>query len=237
MKLLQLAALSLAAVACAAPAASAQRRQTPSAQRAQTSPPPKPALSAARLFEMGKLNGSTYTNEHFGIAFDAPKGWTILDLAVMRAMGESAKGIFRDEGNARVKRAMEESVDRTVPLFSATKLPPGTAGAFNASLVLAAEKIPTAIVKTPRDYYNLMLHSMKLSQGVDIEVVEPFRATRIGGSEFGVYTVKVTSNLGIMLQKQLLTVQSPYALGLVLTYGDEADARVFDEVMSSLKVR
>lgn len=233
MKIFLPAVLSLAAALSVTPITSAQGGSGGPA----SPPPPQSPPSAARLFDLGKLSGSTYANEHFGISFTAPKGWTIIDPVVMKAMAERARELYRDEKNAAVKRGLEESVERTTPLFSAAKVPPGTAGAFNATLVCAAERIPTAVIKTPRDFYTTLLHSMKLSQEIDIEVVEPFKVKRIGALNFGSYTLKIRSNHGVMMQKQLISIKPPYAVGIVFTYVEESDAGVFDEVVRSIKTR
>ena len=233
MRLLLPAALLLAALLSVTPAGSAQ-----GGRRAQLPPPPpKPLPSADELFERGRVEGSTYTNDFFGLSFSVPAGWTILDRESMKAARERAKALFRNETDPTVKRQLEESVERTTSLFSASRLPATPAGAFNAVLLCAAERVPTAIVKTPRDYYDLMMHSMKLSQGIDVVVVEPFRPRRIGATDFGTFTLRLKADTGIMMQKQIITVKSAYVLGIVYTYVEESDTPAFDKVISSIKTR
>lgn len=231
MKIILLAALSLAAVLTVGPATFAQGRSG----QASPTPSSNSLPSGDKLFELGKVKGSTYSNEYFGISFTAPKGWIIFDLETMKAMRESARALFRDEKDARVKRELEATLERTTPLFSASKLPPGTTGSFNTTLVCAAERIPTAVVKTPRDYYTIMLHSMKLSQGVTIEVVNHFHLNRICSKNFVIYTLKVTSHVGIVIQKQIIAIKDSYAFGIVFTYLDESDTKAFDEMLNSIR--
>lgn len=232
MKRVLFATLLLAAVLIGAPATFAQ------GSGGKSSPPPSnPLPSPDSLLALGKIEGSTYTNQYFGISFTAPRGWTILDIEVMKEAREKAKDVFRDEKDPKIKREMEATVDRTTPLFSASKLPRGTTGSFHAVVICAAEQIPTAIVKTPNDYYTLMLHSLKLSQGVNVEVVQPIQTKRIGATDFGIYTLKITSNMGIMLQKQMVAIKAPYAFGIVFTYIEESDTKAFDELISSIKAK
>jgi hypothetical protein len=234
MKIFALASLSLAACMAAASVASAQ---TGGGGGGVVVLAPRPAPSPEQLFDFGKVEGLTYANEYFGISFTAPEGWAVRDEKTMRAMQETARGLFKDEKNATIKRELEDSVNRTVPLFVASKSERGTPSSFNATLACAAERIPTALIKTPRDYYDAMLHAMKLSQEVDAVVVEAFRIKRIGGADFGVFTLKLSSNAGIVMQKQLISIKSPYALGIVFAYTDESDAPAFEKVMSSIKAR
>jgi hypothetical protein len=234
MKIFVLAVLSLAACLTAAVVVPAQTGQGGAA-------PPTPRAKSMRALglavDLGKIEGRTYTNEQFGVSLDAPPGWTVLDAATMKAIQENAKNIFRDEKNAAVKRGLEEAVNQTTPLFIVSKFPPGTVNTFNATLVCAAERIPTAVIKTPRDYYDTMLHSMKLSQGLDVQVVEPFKVKRIGATDFGTYTLRITSNVGIMMQKQLISIKSPYAFGVVFTYTEEGDLAAFDKIVTSIKTK
>lgn len=228
------AAVSLAAVLFAA---SHARAQGPSAGSGRTQPPPRPALTGDQLFALGRLDGLTYTNEHFGVTLTAPKGWTVIGLAELKAMREGAKAMFAGEKDPKVRRQFEETVERTTALFSASKQPPGSAGSFNATLVCAAERVPTAIVKTPRDYYTLMLNSMRVSQELDAEVLEAFETRRIGATDFGLFKLKLTTPRGVVIQKQLISIKPPYAFGIVLTYTEEADAAAFDEVLGSIRAR
>lgn len=235
MKIFVLAAVSLAACLNAAVVAPAQTGRRGAAR------PPTPRAKSMRALglavDLGKVEGRTYTNEQFGVSLDAPEGWAVLDAATMKTIQENAKNIFKDEKNAAVKRGLEEAVNQTTPLFIVSKFPPGTVNTFNATLVCAAERIPTAVIKTPRDYYDTMLHSMKLSQGMDVQVVEPFKLKRIGATDFGTYTLKITSNVGIMMQKQLISIKSPYAFGVVFTYTEEGDLAAFDKIVGSIKAQ
>jgi hypothetical protein len=228
MKKYLLAALSVTFVLALTPVGGAQgvRRGQP--------PPPKPLPSGDELFAAGTLDGLTYTNRHFGVTFTAPKGWTVIDPALMRKLRDESKSLFRNEKDPNIKRQLEEAVERTTPLFSASRLPAGT-GSFNAVLIFAAERVPTAVVKTPHDYYKLMLHSMNVSEGMKAEVVEPFVTKRVGATVFGLYTLRLTSHMGVMLQRQFMALKGPHAYGLVLTYAEESDAAALDEVVRSFK--
>ncbi len=232
MKVSILATLLLTVVLTGASVTVAQ-----SGSGSQVSQPPKPLSPADRPFDLGKVEGSTYINEHFGISFTAPKGWTILEVGAMKEMHQNAKDLFSGEKNEKLKRTLEESVDRTTTLFSASKLPPGTTGAFNAVLICAVEQIPTAIVKTPNDYYSLLLHSLKLSQEVSVEVVEPFQTKRIDATDFGSYTLKVTAKVGIVMQKHLVVIKGSYAFVILYNYTDESDTKAFDQVVSSIRAK
>lgn len=232
MKLFLLIALALAAGMAVAPATLA-RSQEGGKALPQDLPPP----SAVIRFDLGTVEGSTYTNEYFGVSFTAPKAWTILDVGVMKGMQENAKGLFQNEKDAQLKRELEASVDRTTNLFSASKVPPGTPGVSNAALVCAAEGISTTLIKTPLEYYTAMMRSLSSAEGIDLEVVEAYRTKRMGATDFGAFTLKATFKTGVVMQKFLILIKGPYAFAIVFNYVDESDARTFDEVVSSMRVK
>lgn len=199
-------------------------------------PPPKP-LPAPQKLDLGKIEGSTYSNEQLGFYFTAPATWTVLDENAMTASREYARKVFEDEKDPKIKANLEASVERTTTLFSASKLAVGATTGLNAVLICAAERIPTAVVTTPREYFNLMLQSLNRTDGVKVEVIEPFQVKRIGTTDFGSYTIKVTVNVGTYIQKQLMAVRASYAYGLIFSYVDNEDVIIFDEVVRTVKSR
>jgi hypothetical protein len=229
MRTTAVALLVLAAHLALAPPAAAQAGGV-----AQGPPPPQPA-PAARPLDRGRIEGSTYTNDYFGLSFTIPAGWSVHDTPSVQQFQQSAKGIFRDEKNPQLKQQFEAVIEKTTTLLSASKFPKGSPEPYNALLICAAERVPTALVKSPEDYYKLMLQSFRLSKEVDVQVVEPFKAKTIGATTFGLFTIKMTFNLGVTVQKHLVMVEGPYALGLVFGYAEEEDVKTFEQVVSSVK--
>jgi hypothetical protein len=197
-------------------------------------PPPKPLPTPAKL-DLGTINGFSYSNEQFGFSFSVPSTWSVRDEKAMIAMREDAKRLFRDEKDPKLKANLEASVERTTVLFSAMRLAPGTSGAVEVALSCAAERIPTAIVSTPGEYYSVMLHSLNLTEGLKVEVIEPIKTKRIGTTDFGVFTLKMTSNVGVNIQKHLIAVKGSYVYGFVYSYIFNEDVDTFDEIVNSVK--
>lgn len=199
-------------------------------------PPPKP-LSAPPKLDLGKIEGSTYSNEQLGFYFTAPATWTVLNQNEMIASREYARKVFEDEKDPKLKANLEASVERTTTLFSASKLAPGAPAGLNAVLICSAERIPTAVVTTPREYFDLMLKTLNRADGVKVEVVEPFLIKSIGTTDFGTVTLKITVNIGTYIQKQLIAVKGSYAYVLAYSYVDNEDAAIFVDVVRTVKSR
>lgn len=226
-------ALLFVVLTAAAPVVARQgARRGRGSQSPTTTRPP----AAGQALDRGRVEGATYTNEYFGFSFDIPADWTVHDTLLVRQIEDGAKNVFRGEQDARLKRELEAAVERTTMLLSTSKYPPGSPEPFNATLVCAAERVPTAVVKTPADYYRLALHSLRLSREIDVQVVEPFRTKTVGPHTFGLYTLRLSFNLGVTVQRQLVMVKGPYVFGLVFSYADESDAKTFEQVLASVRV-
>jgi hypothetical protein len=219
-------ALTLAALTIAA---GAQNRDPGPSPAPRPQPTPRPV-------DLGRLEGRTYTNDQFGLSLTIPEGWTV-NVIPTEALRRGAKETVTEESSAAVKQGMDEAIDRTTALLTASKYPPGSPDPFNATLLLAAERIPTAVVKTPADYRDTMIASLNRMQGVEVREAEPARRRRIGAHDFLLVALRITVPRGFTMQKQLVTVRGPYALVLAFNYVDEDDAQVFEDVVRSVKAK
>lgn len=196
-------------------------------------PPPRPMPSPTAL-DLGTIDGTKYNNNQLGFSFSAPATWIVRDANELMAMRETARKVFEDEKDPRKKAAIEASIERTTSLFAASKLKINEGG-LNAFLACIAERIPSAVITTPLEYFNLMMKTMNGSEQMKVEVLEPFKLVKIGTGDFGTYTIKITTEGGAIVQKQLMAVNGLYAYGLAYSYVDNEDAATFDEVVKTVK--
>ncbi|MFL6255702.1 MAG: hypothetical protein ACJ74T_11885 [Pyrinomonadaceae bacterium] len=186
----------------------------------------------------GRLEGGTYTNDFFGISFSTPPGWVAQDVAAKQAIMDKGKQIFEGGNNtAREKAGVEASMQRTVFLLSISKYELGATRAdFNAQMSFLAERVPTAVVKTGRDYLMQMMRVAKLSSA-NLELTGPIRAERVGGVSFAVADARLTVGAGVAAQKYYSTISKGHALLFAFTYADEADAQAFEELIKSIRFK
>ena len=226
-----IASLSLAA---AGDARAQTRRQRP------RQPPQKEMVIIAPVqvpVDQGRLEGGRYSNDFFGLSFDIPKGWVAQDAAARQALMERGREIVGEGASAGTKTRLDSSISRTAFLLSASKYELGASGPdFNAQLSCIAERVPTAVVKTGVDYINLM---MRTAQGTaaKLELTGPIRTERVGGVAFAMADAKLTTPMGTAAQKYYVTISKGYAVMLGFTYADEADAKVFDDIIRSVRFK
>lgn len=186
----------------------------------------------------GRLEGGTYSNDFFGISFSIPQGWVAQDAAARQAIIDSGKKIFESGKNtARERAGVEASVQRTVFLLSVSKYELGAVRPdFNAQMSFLAERVPTAVVKTGRDYLTQMMLVAKNSSA-NLELTGPVRAEKVGGVSFAVADAKLTIGVAVAAQKYYSTIIKGHALLFAFTYSDEADAKTFEGLIKSVRFK
>lgn len=196
---------------------------------------PEPAPRAGQPFDPGRVEGRRYTNDSFRISLSVPEGWVVQDQQQSRVMLEMGKDAIFANADEKKKAAAEAGLARTAILFSASKLPPGSTAGFNAGTALVAERVPTAVVRTGADYFQMM---QRVTQGspVRMEVQGPLRVERIGGASFTAADIRLTAPTGVAQQKYYVRVADGYALCLIYSYVDEADLPALKAILGSVKV-
>lgn len=216
-------------------AASAGRGQT-SPPQVQPPPPPRP-LATPQALDPGRLEGGVYSNDFFGLSFAVPRGWVAQDIATQKAIMEEGKTALGQGATERKKAQLDAAAARTVTLLSASKYDPRTpAPDFNAMLQCVAERVPTAIVKTGADYLTLSLRTMQ-GTAAKVEMVGPVRTEKVGGVTFAAADIKMSLGAAAAAQKYYAALMKGYALVLIYSYVDEADAKTFEEVLKSVRFK
>ncbi len=215
------------------------------AARAQNTagPPPPPAPSggppATQLVpDRGRLEGGVYSNDFFGVSFTAPKGWVIHDAATVTALTDAGKKMGTEGAAAPAKQALDASLARTTVMLSATKYPVGTppVSGFNAQLTCFAERVPTALVKTGKDYMDAMQRTYK-GMSATVEMMGPPRTAQVGGVPMTVADVRMTLGSLTSAQRYYVRISKGYAVGFIYSYVDEADLKTFDAFLTTVKFK
>lgn len=196
---------------------------------------PGPTPSAAKPFDLGRVEGRRYTNDSFRISLSVPEGWVVQDQQQSRAMLEMGKDTIFGSADQKTKAAAEAGLARTAVLFSASKLPPGSTAGFNAGMALVVERVPTAVVKTGSQYFGMMIR-LTAGSPVRMEVQGPLRVERIGGASFTAADIRVSTGTNVAEQKYYVRVADGYALCLIYSYVDEADLPALKSILDSVKV-
>ncbi len=219
-------------MALLATGAAGQARNGDASQRSE--PPPRP-LAVEKPFDLGRVEGRRYTNDSFRISLAVPEGWVVQDQQQSRAMMEMGKDAVLANADQKKKAAAEAGLARTAILFSASKLPPRSTAGFNAGLALVVERVPTAVVKTGAEYFQMM---QRVTQGspVRMEVQGPLRVERLGGASFTAADIRMAMPTAVAAQKYYVRVADGYALSLIYSYVDEADLPALKVILDSVRV-
>lgn len=219
-------ALALAAFALGGRAASAQ---------AGPPPPPSPPPLQIKPLDLGRLDGVNYVNEFFGLSLAVPQDWVVIGGPQRGAIMDETKKLLTAD-DARKQRMLDASVQRSTILLSLTKLPVGSTEGFNASFMLVAERVPTALVGDAATVIRSMEEGFK-GTAFKVEFQGPIRTLRVGGADFATVTTRTTAPQGVFMQKFYVTLKKGYALQLVYTYLDESDVATFEAMVKSLAVK
>lgn len=229
-----LATLFVASTAFAARAQSTQQKDDP------PPPPPAPIVygdpKVEQPFDTGRLEGESYSNDLFGFSMTLPKGWVVFGADENKQIMDAGKGLIEESANDKKKQVLEAAVTRTHFLVTASKYPKGAAGSgFNALFLCIAERIPSAIIKTGADYISAMQRTF---EGTSAKFeVGPLRTQKVGGTDFTVADVRMTTGPVITAQRYYVRITKGYALMLTYTYYDDADLKTFDELLGTVKFK
>jgi hypothetical protein len=226
-----LATLLIASTAFAARAQSTQQRADPPPPIAYGDP------TVEQPFDLGKLEGGSYSNDFFGFSMTLPKGWIVLGPEENKKILDTGKGLIEEGASERKKQGFEAAAKRTYFLVTASKYPTGTAGpGFNAVLMCLAERIPTAIIKTGADYVSIMQRTFE-GTSAKLEMVGPIRTQKVGGADFTVADMKMTAGPIVTAQRYYVRITKGYALVTAYTYFDDVDLKTLDEMIGTFKFK
>ena len=192
-----------------------------------------PDVVATQPVDRGVLEGRTYSNNFFGLSVSLPRDWIIVDAQRRDSIVTESKDKISSDDKEK-KEMADASIARSVNLVSLTKLPAGQA--HNASLMLIAERIPSASIKNGVDVIHSMEEAIK-NTNFTLEFQGPIQTERIGTAEFAVAIMKNSSPYGVVMQKVYMTVKNGYALEFFFTYLDATDLPAFDAVVKTMKVK
>jgi hypothetical protein len=224
-------AASLAAAALLCPPSSAQ-----SGPKRNTDPaPPKVAYGDPLTPKAGRLEGSTYTNDYFGLRLTVPEGWRVADQQGFAQIEE--RGAEDLAGGSPEKQAQANATTkRVVNLITIGELVQDEKGASTAMLIIAAEPVAAWLITSGRDY-NEVVRRQLLSTHMNYVIDDPAGSESIGGVEFAVLTSRRETAGGVVRQKFYSTVRKGHALFIVSTYLNDKGARDIGEVLKTIKFR
>ncbi|MDQ1591808.1 MAG: hypothetical protein QOG71_2435 [Pyrinomonadaceae bacterium] len=186
--------------------------------------------------DAGRVVGSTYTNDYFGLQLTVPAGWRVADADAARKLDEQGADLVAGDSDERRAR-LREAASKNINLITMGKVLP-TAGGANESavLIVGAEAVPAWLIKTPQEYIGQARRILE-SSAMKVSVAEGTRKETLGGVEFAVLDVSSEQPGGLVRQHYYATLKKGYAVFIISTYASEQSAQAIEEVLKSVKFK
>lgn len=192
------------------------------------------ATFACRLFEkvdLGKIEGSTYTNRYFRMKISIPQGWQVRDEEAQKQISERGKEILAN-GNEQVRKSVEVSEFNTLHLLAISKYPRGSTVPSNPNFVCVAERINPVLSETSTEYLGEVKRLLQGGQQ-PYEFEGDIYSQFIDGQRFFVFSARNTRN-GVR-QNYYSTRMKDYNLSFIISYKTDEDLKALQEILDSVK--
>lgn len=204
--------------------ASASPAQSPRIIEQTSSQPPAKFAG----LDYGKVTGSAYTNNFFGLRLIIPFGW--------RVEGQEVKDMLQEKGrtsiqgsNAQANAQIDASISNTVNLLTVFKYAVGSSVDFNASLICGAEFLKNSSMNASQ----YMANARRMLETSDGRYsFKPLTKESVGGEEFAVMEVEMPMSVK---QKYYAAIKKDYALFFILTYATDEDEAVLRQAVRSVR--
>ncbi len=179
-------------------------------------------------FDYGKVSGSSYANNFFGLHLTIPYGWRVEGQAVKDMLAEKGRSLVKTD-NAQTNAQIDASVSNTVNLLTVFKYEIGASVDFNASLICGAEWLENPSMSSSQYMANAK-RILEMSQKT--YEIKPFTKEMVGGEEFAVMEVTMESSVK---QKYYASIKKGYALFFILTYAADEDEAILRQALRSVR--
>lgn len=206
-------------------------------QRARNKTPRHGEVIAERITlpDAGKVVGSTYSNEYFGLELTIPDGWRIADEAATRQIDEKGADLMAGDSEEK-RKLLRDAVSKNINLLTIGKMISTGDESESAVLIIGAEAVPAWLVKTPQEYTSQARRLLQ-SSAMPVKVEEGTRSKTIGGVEFAVLHVSIEQPGGLVKQHYYATLKKGYALFIISTFLSDRSAQPIEEVLKSVKFK
>ncbi|VBB09035.1 Hypothetical protein LUCI_4321 [Lucifera butyrica] len=189
--------------------------------------------SKPQVLDTGKIEGSVYKNDYFGLTMNIPENWSIQNDEAKNEMKKTGEKLLTDSDEAK-KAGVERSIERTVNLLSASKYPLGTPNKVNANMLVMAEKVSAFPgIKTGKDY---LLNAKKMLESSRVKFTfKDITSEKIDGLDFSVLECIFKVQDKQITQKYYAAVIRDYALVFNMTYVSSEDLATLNKAISTVK--
>lgn len=190
--------------------------------------------TAAPVPDLGKIQGSTYKNDYFGMTFEIPENWQVQDRETIEQIQQNGNDIISGD-NKDLKDSLAQSSKITYNLFMVSKYAPGSAELSNVAFQCVAEKLSSgANIKTGKDYLESarkLMESSKLKYTFNNDI----KKITIDNVEF--YEMDASVKIGYVTANMnfYATISKGYALSFSSSYFTQEGLKTTEDLLKAIK--
>jgi hypothetical protein len=188
-------------------------------------------------FDYGKVENGIYRNNFFKMEISIPPYWSVQTKETMDSLSNVGKRLLRGEDGTQKKKEDAANIN-TANLLGVFKYEPGSNIGYNAGLNIAAENISrSSQIRNGGDYLQNMLQQLKESK-MDIDSMDAVpEKIMIHEKEFYlIHTIFNYSGTHVR-QSCYATISRGFCILTVLSYLDDADRKVLEDLVSTMQFR
>jgi len=186
--------------------------------------------------DAGTVKDSTYTNAFFAMQLRIPNGWQVQDNEATRAMLERGRTVAAGD-DKNLNAMITASEQKSLPLLTMFKHPPGSPVTSNPSFMCIAERIQglPGIQKGSDYLFHVRkgLGSSKIQLTFEKEIYDAL----VGGLEFGILETRMIVGTTTIRQKYYATILKGYALSIIISYASDEELETQNAIIGSIKFR
>jgi hypothetical protein len=190
------------------------------------------AQNAGRQFNVGTLNGTTYTNSYFGMTFKFPAAWKPLADQKKKELADTGAKQLGKNIDAETQRAAEEAL-RTTTFNLLTIIKYGPTQQPEANIVVAAERLPQTMESSA---YLTILHDLTKKDRSVVDLSDVTSET-ISKRSYATFLQKVNNNGTMVQQKYIAYVDGGYALAFIMTFTNDSQRTEMTRILESIQFR
>jgi len=184
-------------------------------------------------FDYGKIKNGKYVNSFFGMEMSIPENWFIMSQenldALIKASGEVAAG-----DNKELQASVKTTEINSANLLFVSEYEVGSV-ALNPYIALVAEnvKISGIFIKNSKEYLQRTAKLCEQSQ-IPYQIIGDITTETINNQEFAVMHIMLHD---FAYQKTYVIYKKDFAIVFTLTYFDDEQKEVLEEIMNSVKFK
>ncbi|MDH3973858.1 MAG: hypothetical protein OEV42_06225 [Deltaproteobacteria bacterium] len=181
--------------------------------------------------------GNLYENNYFGFTVEKPEGWYARDVKESLFLQQHKKAPSGKTDEREMKAAVQEAIEKTLPLFSFFEFRHGSQLKVNPSVLSVAQNMknfPEA--KTACDYLKHVIAVLERGQ-IAYTFDQNCETSTFNGREYDTVNAYAKVGKDIVYQRYYATISGKHAISIIVNYFNDETKMIVEKFMSSIKFK